>query len=162
MNTQQFLKMNEEDRVNLVNKMLCEENVNTISHVAAEIGLSSASLSKKITEDGKYVYSRRMKQYIPRSGEPGHLKKDDAIHFILGNLEQLKKMVEREKELKTSSMLVLSPEVVGKSDEYIVRNTKIPSSISEEFMKLSEDKFSFLRLQDLYAQALWDFVMKYR
>ncbi|WP_419957977.1 hypothetical protein [Psychrobacillus psychrotolerans] len=161
MNQQELMTMSEVERVEFINQMLREPSIKRLAEVASKIGMSSSSLGKKMTE-GAYTYSRSLKQYILRDDNEGTLNKEEVMKFLQENYGLLKALIEREQKIDSMTVLSLSPEVVKTKGDYIVKNTKIPSEINDQFSRLCEEKFSYLKLQDLLSQALWEFVIKYR
>lgn len=159
MNQLEFMSKNEVERVKSINQMLREPGVEKIADVASMLGMSSSTLSKKMTERD-YTYSRSLKQYVLRDEKQDGISKEDVMKYLQENHITLKALIEREQR-SDKAVLVLSPEVVTKG-EYVVKNTRIPVAISDQFAQLCADKYAYLKLQDTLAQAIWEFVIKYR
>lgn len=159
MKQQEFLKMNEEERVSFINQMLVETNASKLADISMRVGMTPSTFSKKMSE-GDYRYSRSMKQYIRKDRNDISMSTEEVISFFKENFQSLKEVIERGKT-NEEEVFVLSPEVIEKGD-YTVKNIRIPKFVNEQFSKLCEDKFSYLRLQDIQAQALWDFVKRFK
>ncbi|SFQ61908.1 hypothetical protein SAMN05421670_3008 [Psychrobacillus psychrotolerans] len=159
MKQQEFLKMEEEERVSFINQLLVDTNASKLADISKEVGMSPSSFSKKMSE-GAYMYSRSMKQYVPKGKSNNSVSTEEVINFIKENFQDLKGLIERGKNIE-EDVLVLSPEVIVKGDN-IVKNIRIPKYVNDQFAKLCEDKFSYLKLQDIQAQALWDFVKRFK
>lgn len=163
MNKQELLSMKIEERVKAINEMLLEEGVTKVEDVANKIGVSSSFLGKLLTQDGLYCYSRAYKQYVPRERKDSKVtfEKNEVIKYLQENYHAIKRLIDRELKTESDNVLVLSSKVVQFSSEYVVRNTKVTKTVNDEFTKLCEEKFSFLKLQDLLAQAMLEFTEKY-
>lgn len=163
MNKQELLSMKEEERVKVINEMLLEKGVTKVEDVANKIGISASNLGKIMTQEGLYCCSRSFKQYVPRERNDFNvtLDKNEVVKYLQENYHAIKKLIDRELKTESDKVLVLSPKVVQSSSEYVVRNTKVGKSVNEQFTKLCEEKFSYLKMQDLLAQAMLEFTEKY-
>lgn len=163
MNKHELLSMSEEERVKAINEMLLEKDVTKVEDVAIKIGISPSTLGKLMTQEGQYSYSRSFKQYVPREGKNSNVTQDknEVVKYLQENYQLIKRLLDRESKTDTDNVLVLSPKVVQSSSEYVVRNTKVGKSVNEQFTKLCEEKFSYLKMQDLLAQAMVEFTEKY-
>lgn len=160
MNKQELLSMSEDERVMVINDMLKEDSVTKVEDVANRIGMSSSSLGKLMTE-GSYCYSRAFKQYVLRESKKVTMDKNEIVKYIQENYQTIKRLVEKETK-NENNVLVLSQEVVQVNSEYVIRNTKVPKNVNDQFTKLCEEKYQYLKLQDILGQAMWEFIEKYR
>lgn len=162
MNQQEFLKMEEEERVSFVNQMLIETNAAKLADISMKVGMSASTFSKKMSE-GAFVYSRSMKQYVPKYSKDtcdNSVTTEEVISFLKAHFQTLKGVIDQRKN-NEEQVLVLSQEIIGKG-EHVVKNIRIPKHVNDRFAKLCEDKFSYLKLQDIHAQALCDFIVRYK
>lgn len=159
MKQQEFLKMDEEERVSFINQLLVDKNPSKLASISIEVGMNPSTFSKKMSE-GSYMYSRSMKQYVPKGKSNNSVSTEEVINFFKENFQNLKELIEQGKNSEEQG-LVLSQEVIGKGG-HVVKNIRIPKYVNERFAKLCEEKFSYLKLQDIHAQALWDFIQRYK
>lgn len=160
MNMQQFLSMDVTDQVQWANTEFQSGKYATVSALAETLGMSSSTFGKTFTSGG-YVISRAIKQYISKE-ERSQLGKEEAIKFVIDNYEELTSLITGHSQRRTIASLELADQVIKSRGELITKNVKIPIHVNELFTNLCDEKYSYLKQQDLIAQALYEFVEKYR
>ena len=82
----------------------------------------------------------------------------EELLFLKTNLDILKKLTSSCEE---GQFLVLDKQIYDPNARFVNKNIKVNQQVYEQFTKLCDSKFRHLKIQDLIAQALLDFIYKY-
>ncbi|MEC1722831.1 hypothetical protein [Schinkia azotoformans] len=166
MNKDRFFTMDVDKRAEEINKMLVNSD---LKGVAEALGLAYSTFTKSM-QTGDYTYIARENQYFKfiRDKELlGTMKPSDKattgfqeeLTFLKENLETLKSLVSTVNESPT---LVLDKDIYNTKAKYVNKNLKLNENIYEKFSKLCENQFPHLKIQDLIAESLLEFINKYQ
>ncbi|MFK5707523.1 hypothetical protein [Lysinibacillus boronitolerans] len=166
MNKDKFFTMDVDKRVEEINKMLINSD---LKGVAEALGLAYSTFTKEMQKQD-FVYIARENQYFKfiRDKESlGNAKPSDKatigfqeeLTFIKENLETLKNLVSTVNEKPT---LFLDKEIYNTKARYVNKNLKLNENIYDKFSKLCENQFPHLKVQDLIAQSLLEFINTYQ
>lgn len=166
MNKDRFFTMDVDKRAEEINKMLVNSD---LKGVAKALDIPYSSFTKEMQKND-YVYIARLNQYFRfiRDKELlGTMKPSDKattgfqeeLTFIKENMETLKRLISTVDESPT---LVLDKEIYNSKAKYVNKNLKLNEAIYEKFSKLCENQFPHLKIQDLIAQGLLEFIHKYQ
>lgn len=162
MNKENFFAMEKNKRVDAVNKLLAGRNQ---SEVAEIIGLSQSVFSKEMTK-GDYIYITRENKYFKfiRDGNETAARGTktnsyiEELDFLSRNLSKLMKLVETSDE---NVLLSIDKEIYGSGSIFVNKNIRINQAVYEKFINACGELFPHLKIQDLIAQSLLDFLEKY-
>lgn len=166
MDTQEFMNLSALEKVELVNKML-KENDFHLKNVASKLGLPESTLSKTIRGNSCYQFNKTSKQYeriMPIEEYKKYLhsgaaedKMEESLQFVAEHLEELKGLLHvHENEL------ILEPEIYEPSSPTITRTIQVNETIYQQFSELYSSKFSHIRLREIYSKCLLDFIKTYQ
>lgn len=166
MNKDKFFTMDVDKRVEEINKILINSD---LKGVAEALGLAYSTFTKEMQKQD-FVYIARENQYFKfiRDKESlGNAKPSDKatigfqeeLTFIKEHLETLRNLVSTVNEKPT---LVLDKEIYNTKAKYVNKNLKLNENIYEKFSKLCENQFPHLKIQDLIAESLLEFINKYQ
>jgi hypothetical protein len=82
----------------------------------------------------------------------------EELLFLKKHLDVLKKLTSN---YEKSSFLALDKQIYAPNARFVNKNIKVNQQVYEQFTKLCDSKFRHLKIQDLIAQALLDFIYKY-
>ncbi|MGM8215817.1 hypothetical protein ACLIA0_09635 [Bacillaceae bacterium W0354] len=159
MKKDDFFTMNIHERVELVNKLLKKDN-NNLRAVAKILGINYSTFTKAMLE-GDYVYVKRHNQYYPFFREPGSMPRNSTqekcmeIDFIKENFATLKKVID--KENKNHPQLIIDKRLF-ESSKSVTKNFRISPDLYDEFTKVCERHYPYLRIQNIIAQLLLNFI----
>lgn len=166
MDTQKFMSLSALEKVELVNKML-KENDFHLKSVASKLGLPESTLSKVIRGNSCYQFNKTSKQYeriMPIEEYKKYLqsgsnenKMEETLQFVAEHLEELKGLLHTHE-----TQLLLEPEIYGPSSKTITRTIQVNEDIYKEFSDLYSSRFQHIRLREIYSKCLLDFVRSYR
>lgn len=164
MNKEEFLTMDPETRVKKINKML---ETTPLNEIAKELDIPYSSFLSEMTK-GDYVYIKRDKKYfkfirdentqLGSRAETFTADYSEELSFLKNHLGTLKRMVSSQENVQP---LILDKRIYDAKTKFVNKNIKVNVSIYQEFTALCENKFRHLKIQDLIAQALLDFINKY-
>lgn len=159
LNKDEFYSMEPDVRVNHINKMLLNRSLN---EVAKEIGIPSSSFSKEMT-NGDYVYIKRENQYYKFVRDlkdvQSSITNNDTTLYLNQNIKTIKEIVSL---FQHHTPLILDEKIYSKQSTYTTKSLKMNSLVYSEFVEFCENNYPLYRLQDLVAQALLDFIQRYR
>ncbi len=123
----------------------------------------------KEMQKGDYVYIARENKYFKfirnkndyvssKSYIKGTEDYTEELAFLKENLEMLKKLVANSEENK---MLILDKAIYDTKAKFVNKNLKSERSHLRKILKLCESQFPHLKIQDIIAQSLLDFINKY-
>lgn len=161
MDREQFYNTAPDTRVVIINEMLKNSS---LKEVAKQIGVPESSFSKEMIR-GDYVYIKRDNQYYKfirneNMISNNHQPSQDAISFIEQNIDELKTLIRQHENIR--NMLILDEQVYSKKAKYTNKSIKMNSEVYDKFVKFCADKYPFLTIQNLVAQALIDFINRYK
>ncbi|HCC3140649.1 TPA: hypothetical protein M4451_003022 [Legionella pneumophila] len=167
MDTQEFMSLSALEKVELVNKMLKEEDDFHLKNVASKLGLPESTLSKIIRQNSSYQYNKTSKQYdriMPieeykkylQSGSDEN-KMEETLQFVAEHLEELKGLLHT-----NETQLILEPEIYDSSSTSITRTIQVNEDIFKSFYDLYSSRFSHIRLREIYSKCLLDFIKAYQ
>ncbi|MGO5014125.1 hypothetical protein ACTQ5K_20075 [Niallia sp. Sow4_A1] len=166
MDTQEFMNLSALEKVELVNKML-KENDFHLKNVASKLGLPESTLSKTIRGNSCYQFNKTSKQYeriMPIEEYKKYLQSDynedkmeETLQFLGEHLEELKGLLHEHE-----THLILEPEIYDPSSKTITRTIQVNESIYQLFSDLYSSKFSHIRLREIYSKCLLDFIRSYQ
>lgn len=161
MDKDSFFTMTPERRVQEVNRLLQKYE---LKEIAALIGIPYSTFTKEMRK-GDYFYhqsDRKYYRFIRDEDEKsikGKYGDSEVLSFIQENFDTLKSLIQN---YQSSSFLLLDERVYRSNANFVNKSIKMNSEIYEEFSKFCEDNYPQYRLQDLIAQALIDFINKYK
>lgn len=161
LDREQFYNTTPDKRVVIINEMLKNSS---LKEVAKQIGVPESSFSKEMIR-GDYVYIKRDNQYYKfirneNMISNNHQPYQDAINFIEQNIDELKALIRQREDIR--NMLILDEQVYSKKAKYTNKSIKMNSEVYDKFGKFCAEKYPFLTIQDLVAQALIDFINRYK
>ncbi|CAM5734458.1 hypothetical protein SAFG77S_11625 [Streptomyces afghaniensis] len=167
MDTQKFMSLSALEKVELVNKMLKEEEDCHLKNTATKLGLSESTFSKIMRDNASFQYNKTSKQYdriMPIDEYKKYLqsgsnenKMEETLQFVAEHLEELKGILHvHENEL------ILEPEIYDSSSTTITRTIQVNEDIYKAFSDLYSSRFSHIRLREIYSKCLLDFIKTYQ
>ncbi|MCF2649692.1 hypothetical protein [Niallia circulans] len=167
MDTQKFMSLSALEKVELVNKMLKEEDDFHLKNVASKLGLPESTLSKIIRQNSSYQYNKTSKQYdriMPIEEYKKYLhsgsdedKMEETLQFVAEHLEELKGLL-----YANETQLILESEIYDSSSTTITRTIQVNEDIYKAFSDLYSSRFSHIRLREIYSKCLLDFIKTYQ
>jgi len=161
MNKDNFFTISPEKRVQEVNRLLQKNELKKV----AEIVDVPYSTFTKIMREGDNFYHQSDRQYYPfiRPGSgrivDGSNSQSDELDFIKENRDVLNRLIEM---YQSNSLLILDESVYNKNAKYVNKSVKMNKEIYESYSQFCSDNYNHLKMQDLIAQALLDFMHKYK
>ncbi|MGG3772951.1 hypothetical protein [Heyndrickxia faecalis] len=166
MDTQDFMKLSSLERVELVNRMLENEQENHLEKVATKLGLKTSTFSKIMRDNASYQYNQTSKRYdriltideYKRYLESGANvnKSDESLQFVSEHLDELKKLLSAHQ-----NQLVLEPEIYDPNGKSLTKTLQMNAAIYERFSKLCATQFPHYRTRDLFSKCMLDFIRTY-
>lgn len=154
-----FSTMNIHERVELVNELLRKDN-NNLRDVAKILNLNYSSFTKAMLE-GDYVYVRRYNQYYPFIKEPNSMTQNNVngtckeLDFIKENFTTIKQIVDKEK--KNIPQFTIDKRLFESSNS-VTKNFRISPDLYDNFTKVCNEHYAYLKIQDIIAQLLLNFI----
>jgi len=148
-------------RIKEVNQLLQKYDLKQVAEI---VGIPYSTFTKEMRV-GDYFYHQSDKQYYPfvrseeerkKVNEKGELSE---ITFIQKNLNTLKNIVQLYEKNK---LLLLDERIYGNDAGFVNKSIKMNTDIYEEFSKFCDDQYPHLKMQDLIAQALINFMNSYK
>lgn len=161
MNNNNFSTINSKQRVIIVNDLLKKEGFD-LQKVADHLGMKYSTFTKLMQEDD-YVYIKRDNQYYKFVRDEGLLNAmpqsdDEEIAYIKSNFAILKSLIERHKD---NSDFVLDMRIFHSSSKIATKNFRVSDDLYKQFVKTCDEHFPHLKIQDIIAQLLLNFVEQY-
>jgi hypothetical protein len=158
---EEFLATDPDLRVKTINKML---ETTPLNDIAKKLDIPYSTFLSEMTK-GDYVYIKRDKKYFKFIRNENSLIEQtrnsdysEELSFLKKHLDVLKKLVSSH---ENAQPMVLDKQVYDVKAKFVNKNIKVNASIYQQFTELCENKFRHLKIQDLIAQALLDFINKY-
>jgi len=166
MNKDSFFTIDVDKRAEEINKMLVNSDLKGVAEV---LGLAYSTFTKSM-QNGDYTYIARENQYFKfirdkellRTVKPSDIPNtefQEELTFIKENMEILKRLIST---LDESPILVLDKEIYDSKAKYVNKNLKLNEAIYEKFSNMCENQFPYLKIQDLIAHSLLEFINKYQ
>lgn len=163
MNKETFLTMTPEERVKEINVLLQKYD---LKQIAEMLDIPYSTFTKEMRE-GDYFYHQSDKRYYPFIRSEKGLQKTGKVersnevelNFIKENLDDLKGLLQMYQD---NTLLLLDEQIYGKNANFATKSIKMNLEIYEEFSQFCEEHYRHLKIQDLIAQSLLDFMKKYR
>lgn len=155
--------MEKNKRAEAVNKLLIGRNQ---SEVAKLIGISQSIFSKEmmredftyIARENKYFKFVRNQKDAAGLRNPHNSTDSPEMAFLRDNLDRLKQLVDNCEE---DIALSLDKEIYSHDAVFVNKNIRINQAVYERFITHCSERFPHLKIQDLVAQSLLEFVTKY-
>lgn len=158
--------MDPDIRAEKINALLENSDLRGVSQM---LDIPYSTFTKEM-QKGDYVYIARENKYFKfirnkndyvssKSYIKGTEDYTEELAFLKENLEMLKKLVANSEENK---MLILDKAIYDTKAKFVNKNLKVNEAIYEKFSKLCESQFPHLKIQDIIAQSLLDFINKYQ
>lgn len=156
MNKEQFLTLSPSKRVEEVNRLLKNH---TLREIATMYNFAYSTFTTEMRGDGQYNYSKKSKQYVAVAlNEDNEEKELGLLDFFNENRHTLQRVIEMAK----TKNLLLDERVYSKSATYENKSIKMNKQIYSEFAKFCDTNYPHLKVQDLVAQSLLDFMERYK
>jgi len=163
MDKEVFFSMEKNKRVEAVNKLLVGRNQ---SEVAKIIGVSQSVFSKEmmredfayIARENKYFKFVRSQKDAVGLRNQNNSAESPEMTFLRANLEKLKQLLN---DCEEGLVLSLDKEIYSHDAVFVNKNIRINQAVYERFISHCSDRFPHLKIQDLVAQSLLEFVSKY-
>ena len=163
MNKEVFFSMEKNKRAEAVNKLLIGRNQGEVAEI---IGLSQSVFSKEMMRDD-FTYIARENKYFKfvrsQKDAVGLRNQNNSAEslemaFLRDNLEKLKQLLN---DCEEGLVLSLDKEIYSHDAVFVNKNIRINQAVYERFISHCSDRFPHLKIQDLVAQSLLEFVSKY-
>lgn len=157
MDKDSFLTLSAAKRVEEVNHLLRNH---TLKEIAAMLNFAYSTFTTEMRNNGEYQYNKKNKQYVKAVPLDDKREGDsDSVSFIKENRQTLQRLVEM---YQSNNLLHLNEKVYSKSATYENKSIKMNKDIYSDFSKFCDSNYPHLKLQDLIAQALLDFMGRYK
>ncbi|RSK28516.1 hypothetical protein EJF36_17490 [Bacillus sp. HMF5848] len=156
MNREEFLTMTPTKRVEAVNGWLKEY---TLKEIAVALGYPYSTFTTEMRNGGEYQYNKKNKQYVKVQPTNAKLEDDNMIRFLKDHYPTLKQLIER---FQSNQLLILDEKVYSNQAKFESKSIKMNNEIYELFSNFCKENYPHFRIQDLVAQALLDFKIKYK
>ena len=155
--------MEKNKRAEAVNKLLIGRNQGEVAEI---IGLSQSVFSKEMMRDDFTYIARENKyfKFVRSQKDAAGLRnqtnsaESPEMAFLRDNLEKLKQLLNGCEE---GLVLSLDKEIYSHDAVFVNKNIRINQAVYERFISHCSDRFPHLKIQDLVAQSLLEFVSKY-
>ncbi|MGX1447697.1 hypothetical protein ACUXOD_001445 [Bacillus sp. 153480037-1] len=157
MNREEFITLSPERRVAEVNHLLKKH---TLREIAAILKFAYSTFTTEIRNNGEYQYNKKSKQYV-KANMVGHNKEvnSETITFIDENKVILKRLIEM---YQSNNLLLLDEQVYSKKATFENKSIKMNKDIYKDFSEFADTHYPHLKVQDLIAQAILDFMERYK
>lgn len=171
MDKDTFLNMDIDSQIEYLNSRLNEGL--TVEIIRQKIGIPDKVL-RKIIKDNGYRFDQKSRNYIKVT----EVVQGDKSNQVVVPGAEYKKLIDTMKNLKNMndkleemySWYELQTKVVERdtlriepnNHDTVTRSFKVYEDIYKEFMKLSKEKYSTYKMQDLISHAIREFCDKYK
>ncbi|RDU37284.1 hypothetical protein DRW41_05370 [Neobacillus piezotolerans] len=156
MDKEQLLTLAPSKRIEEVNRLLKNH---TLKEIATMYNFAYSTFTTEMRSDGKYHYSKKSKQYVAVALKEDNEEKElEIFDFIKENRHTLQRLI----EMANSRNLLLDERVYSKTATYENKSIKMNKQIYSEFAKFCDTNYPHLKVQDLVAQSLMDFMERYK
>jgi hypothetical protein len=114
-------------------------------------------------QEDDYVYIKRENQYYKFVRDESQIthnpsSEDDELTYIKLHFSTLKSLIERHKENRD---FTLDKRIFRSSSKFSTNNFRILDDLYKQFVKTCEQEFPHLKIQDILAQLILNFVDQY-
>lgn len=156
MDKEQFITLSPTKRVEEVNRLL---KIHSLKEIAAMLGFAYSTFTTEMRNGGEYQYNKKNKQYVKVFTSENSNGDRSTLAFIEENREILQRLVEM---YQTNQLLLLDEKVYSNTATFENKSIKMNKDIYSDFSRFCETHYRHLKMQDLIAQALLDFMEKYK
>lgn len=159
MNREEFITLSPERRVEEVNKLLRKH---TLKEVASILDFKYSTFTTEMRQSGEFQFMKKNKQYVRTVAMQEEEKnKSDAevLIFVIQNKETLQRLIEM---YQSNNLLFLDERVYTKTAKFENKSIKMNKDIYKEFSLFCDTHYNHLKLQDLIAQAILEFMERYK
>lgn len=82
---------------------------------------------------------------------------NEDLTYLLEHIDILKKLITTYEE----NVFILHPRIYSKDNTYSIKSIKVNDQVYNQFTQMWEDRFSYLKLQDLLSQCIIEFVERH-
>ncbi|WP_445489840.1 hypothetical protein [Niallia sp. 03133] len=157
MNKDQFITLSPTKKVEEVNNLL---KSHTLKEIASMLNFAYSTFTTDMRNNGEFQYNKKNKQYVKAvTLEEISGKDSDSLSFITENRQIFKRLIEM---YQSNNLLLLNERVYSKTATFENKSIKMNKDIYSDFSKFCDGNYPHLKLQDLIAQALLDFMEHYK
>lgn len=157
MDKDQFITLSPTKRVEKVNHLLKSHSLKEIANM---LNFAYSTFTTEMRNNGEYQYNKKNKQYVRAvTSEVNEGEVGDSLSFINENRQALQRLVEM---YQSDNLLLLNEKVYSKTATFENKSIKMNKDIYKDFSTLCDGKYPHLKVQDLVAQALLDFMKRYK
>lgn len=115
-------------------------------------------------KEGNFVFIKSLNQYCKyitdsnKVPKPSTTRDDDILAFLQENLEFFKNLITEAQD----ATLNLDSRIYAKDAALTSRSFKINETIYKDFTHFCEEHYGYLKLQDLFSQALLEFIQNHQ
>ncbi|MBA1160326.1 hypothetical protein H0A35_04760 [Bacillus licheniformis] len=163
MNKDKFYTISSKERVKIVNELLKKDDAD-LQKVADIIGINYSTFTKLMQEDD-YVFIKRDNQYFKFVRDENQIiehPNDDhtipELNFIRENFMNIKNLIDRH---KNNDDFILDKRIFRSSSKIATKNFRMADDLYKQFVNTCEEQFPHLKIQDIIAQLLLNFIDQY-
>jgi hypothetical protein len=162
MNKDNLLAMSSKERVKIVNELLKKEGFD-LQKVADYFNINYSTFTKLMQEDD-YVYIKRENQYYKFIRDesqisPNSINADnDELTYIKDHFHTLKSIIE---QYENREDFFIDKRIFDTSSKISTKNFRISDDLYNQFVKVCQQKFPHLKIQDIISQLIFNFVNRY-
>lgn len=159
MNKEEFITLSPKKRVEEVNMLLRKHSLKEIANI---LGFKYSTFTTEIRSGGEYKFDKKNQQYartIAIQDEENSLVENEVLIFIKHNKQTLQRLVDM---YQSNNLLFLDERVYSKNAKFENKSIKMNKDIYKEFSEFCDAYYNHLKLQDLIAQAILDFMERYK
>ncbi|MDF2065097.1 hypothetical protein [Bacillus sp. Cr_A10] len=157
MNKDEFITLSPAKRVEEVNHLLKRH---TLKEIATMVNFAYSTFTTEMRNNGEYQFNKKNKQYVRViASETNEKVESDSITFIYDNRQALQRLVDL---FQSNRLVLLDERVYAKNATYENKSIKMNKDIYKYFSQFCENYYPHLKMQDLIAQSLLDFMERYK
>ena len=157
MNKDEFITLTPAKRVEEVNHLL---KSHTLKEIATMLNFAYSTFTTEMRNNGEYQYNKKNKQYVKAVAlEEKRGDDSESLSFIIENRQSLKELVEM---YQSNKLLLIDEKVYSKTATFENKSIKMNKDIYKDFSNFCDTHYPHLKLQDLTAQSLLDFMQRYK
>lgn len=160
MNIDKFFTLSSTQQACYINELLQHHS---LDEVASTLNISRSKLSA-LMKEGNFAFIKSLNQYCKYITDQDETPKnfttkaDEALAFLQDNLEAFKTLIDDTQ----NTPLNLDPRIYAKDTTLTSKSFKINDTIYTDFTSFCEENYSYLKLQDLFSQALLEFIQNHQ
>lgn len=159
MNREEFITLSPERKVEEVNKLLREH---TLKEVASLLGFKYSTFTTEMRNGGEFQFMKRNQQYVKTiviKEEDDNWADNEVLTFVRQNKPTLQRLVEM---YQSNNLLLLDERIYSKNAKFENKSIKMNKDIYKEFSLFCDTHYNHLKIQDLIAKAIIDFMERYK